>query len=159
MSSAVTTGAVSLLIATSTAFAWLVATQNVPALVLQAILAVSDDPTVSMLLSMVVFVVLGAVLEGIPAILILMPTLQPMVRALGINQLHYDILVVAATGIGLFLPPIGIGILIATAIGKVDVGHVTRTFLPYLAILLVGLVILVLVPEFTLALPRLLGML
>ncbi len=98
-----------------------------------------------------------AILKRIPAIVILMPTLQPTVKALGINQLHYDILVVTATGIGLFLPPIGIGVLIAAAIGKVEVGQVARTFLPYLAILLLGLAILVLVPEFTLVLPRLLG--
>ena len=97
-----------------------------------------------------------AILERIPAIVILMPTLQPTIKALGINQLHYDILVVT-TGIGLFLPPIGIGVLIAAAIGKVEVDQVARTFLPYLAILLLGLAILVLVPEFTLVLPRLLG--
>jgi C4-dicarboxylate transporter DctM subunit len=97
------------------------------------------------------------VLEGIPAIVILMPTLEPTVKALGINQLHYDILVVAATGVGLFLPPIGIGVLIATAIGQAEVSQVTRAFLPYLAILLLGLVLLVLVPELTLFLPRLAG--
>ena len=157
--SGVTTGAASLLLASSTAFAWLMATQNVPNMVLETMLAISSDPAVFLLLSVALFVVLGAVLEGIPAILILVPTLEPTVKAFGINQLHFDTLVVAATGVGLFLPPVGIGLLICAVIGKVEVTAVARTFLPYLAILLLGLAILVLVPDFTLVLPRLFGFL
>ncbi len=159
VTSGVTTGAASLLLASSTAFAWLMATQNVPNLVLQMMLAISNEPAVFLLLSVALFVVLGAILEGIPAILILVPTLEPTVKAFGINQLHFDTLVVAATGVGLFLPPVGIGLLICAVIGKVEVTAVSRTFVPYLAILLLGLVVLVFVPDFTLVLPRLFGFL
>ena len=105
-----------------------------------------------------VFILLGAVLEGIPALLILMPTLLPSVKAFGIAQLHYDILAIACIGIGLFLPPIGVGVLIACLFGKVTVDEVMKSFVPYLVILCLGMIVLVLFPDVVLWLPRVAGL-
>jgi C4-dicarboxylate transporter DctM subunit len=116
--------------------------------------AISDSPTVFMLLSAAAFILLGAVLEGIPALLILMPTLAPSVKAFGISQLHFDILAVAGTGIGLFLPPIGIGVLIAVSFAKVDLTQVMRTFAPYLVVLCIGMLLIVFFPGLVLWLPQ-----
>jgi len=151
---AITTAAVSLLIATSSAFAWLMAMQYVPNMLLDWFHAISDSPTVFMLLSAAAFILLGAVLEGIPALLILMPTLAPSVKAFGISQLHFDILAVAGTGIGLFLPPIGIGVLIAVSFAKVDLTQVMRTFAPYLVVLCIGMLLIVFFPGLVLWLPQ-----
>lgn len=151
---AITTAAVSLLIATSSAFAWLMAMQYVPNILLDWFHAISDSPTVFMLLSAAAFILLGAVLEGIPALLILLPTLAPSVKAFGISQLHFDILAVAGTGIGLFLPPIGIGVLIAAAFTKVDLAHVMRAFAPYLVVLCIGMLVIVFFPGLVLWLPQ-----
>ena len=151
---AITTAAVSLLIATSSAFAWLMAMQYVPNMLLDWFHAISDSPTVFMLLSAAAFILLGAVLEGIPALLILMPTLAPSVKAFGISQLHFDILAVAGTGIGLFLPPIGIGVLIAVAFTNVDLTHVMRAFVPYLVVLCIGMLVIVFFPGLVLWLPQ-----
>ena len=151
---AITTAAVSLLIATSSAFAWLMAMQYVPNMLLDWFHAISDSPTVFMLLSAAAFILLGAVLEGIPALLILMPTLAPSVKAFGISQLHFDILAVAGTGIGLFLPPIGIGVLIAVAFTNVDLTDVMRAFVPYLVVLCIGMLVIVFFPGLVLWLPQ-----
>ena len=151
---AITTAAVSLLIATSSAFAWLMAMQYVPNMLLDWFHAISDSPTVFMLLSAAAFILLGAVLEGIPALLILMPTLAPSVKAFGISQVHFDILAVAGTGIGLFLPPIGIGVLIAVSFAKVDLTQVMRTFAPYLVVLCIGMLLIVFFPGLVLWLPQ-----
>ncbi len=151
---AITTAAVSLLIATSSAFAWLMAMQYVPNMLLDWFHAISDSPTVFLLLSAAAFILLGAVLEGIPALLILMPTLAPSVKAFGISQLHFDILAVAGTGIGLFLPPIGIGVLIAVSFAKVDLTQVMRTFAPYLVVLCIGMLLIVFFPGLVLWLPQ-----
>ena len=151
---AITTAAVSLLIATSSAFAWLMAMQYVPNMLLDWFHAISDSPTVFMLLSAAAFILLGAVLEGIPALLILMPTLAPSVKAFGISQLHFDILAVAGTGIGLFLPPIGIGVLIAVSFTNVDLTQVMRAFAPYLVVLCIGMLVIVFFPGLVLWLPQ-----
>jgi C4-dicarboxylate transporter, DctM subunit len=102
-----------------------------------------------------IFIFFGAVIEGLPAVVILLPSLLPVAAGLGIDPIHYAIVIVAAVGIGLFLPPIGVGLFIACGIAEVSVDRATRAMLPFVAVLLIGLVIIILVPPITLILPRL----
>ena len=73
-----------------------------------------------MALSIVVFVILGSVLEGVPALVLLAPLLFPIARQMGIHEVHYSMVVILAMGIGLFAPPFGVGFFTACAIGNVD---------------------------------------
>jgi TRAP-type C4-dicarboxylate transport system permease large subunit len=98
------------------------------------------------LVSIVLFIVLGSVLEGIPAMVLFGPLLFPVAKAAGINEVHYAIVAVLAMGIGLFSPPLGVGFFSASAIGKSDPEHVVKAILPYLAALLVALLIIAFVP-------------
>ena len=82
---------------------------------------------------------------------------MPVVTRLGIDVVHYSTVVVAATGIGLFLPPIGVGFFIACGIANVPSDRATRAMMPYVYMMCVGLLVVILVPWFTLMLPRLLG--
>ena len=86
------------------------AVQQVPARLAAAMVTVPGGAIVFLLLTALLFIVLGAVLEGLPAVVILLPTFLPVVKQLNIDIIHYSIVVVAATGIGLFLPPIGVGL-------------------------------------------------
>jgi len=86
--------------------------------------------------------------------LILAPIFLPVVTQLGIDPLHFGILVVASLGIGLFLPPVGMGIFIACTFAEIDVGRVFRSFAPFLGALFAGLLIVTAVPWLTLVLPR-----
>ncbi len=151
---AVTTGSVMLLVGTASALSWILSTNQVPNMVGTAITKISDSPLVFLLLCNLCFILLGAVLEGVPAMLILVPIFLPFVDKLGINQIHFGILCIACLGIGIFLPPIGMGMFIACNFAQIDVGKMFRSFAPYLLVFLIGLFIITCVPWFTLVLPR-----
>jgi TRAP-type C4-dicarboxylate transport system permease large subunit len=111
-----------------------------------------------LLASIVVLVVLGSLLEGLPALLILAPLLLPIAAQLGISDLHYGIVLLIAMGVGAFLPPLGIGFYIACAIARAPMGRAARMMVPYTVVLFAGLLVVTFVPWFTLALPRALGL-
>lgn len=89
-----------------------------------------------------------------PALLIFGPILFPISRALGVDPVHYGIVIVAAMGIAFFLPPAGVGLSIASGVARVDVDEVGRSYFPYLVVLLVGLALIAAFPGLTLVLPR-----
>ena len=96
--------------------------------------------------SIVAFIVLGSVLEGIPAVVLFGPLLFPIARTLGVHEVHYAIVVVVAMGLGLFAPPFGVGFYAAAAIGRVDPSAAIRPIWAYLLALIVGLSVLADVP-------------
>jgi len=154
--SAVVTAAVCFLLGTAAVVAWILAVEQIPQTLLRLMLAVPGGNLVFLILTSILFIALGAVLEGLPAVVILLPTFMPVVQRLGIDVIHYSTVVVAATGIGLFLPPIGVGFFIACGIAKVPVDRATRDMMPYVYMMCVGLLVVILVPWVTLVLPRIL---
>jgi tripartite ATP-independent transporter DctM subunit len=158
VNSAVVTAAVCFLLGTAAVVAWVLAVQQVPRILLKAMLAVPGGNIVFLVLTAVLFILLGAVLEGLPAVVILLPTFMPVVTKLGIDVVHYSTVVVAATGIGLFLPPIGVGFFIACGIANVPSDRATGAMMPYVYMMCAGLLVVILVPWFTLILPRVLGL-
>jgi tripartite ATP-independent transporter DctM subunit len=151
-------GAILLIIATATAMGWAL-TQSGFAQQLADILGHAPGGKAGlMLLSIVMFIFLGSVLEGIPAMVLFGPLLFPIAKAAGINEVHYAIVVVLAMGVGLFSPPVGIGFFSASAIGKANPENVVRPMVPYLLALLVGLLIVAYVPWISLGfLPKTAG--
>jgi tripartite ATP-independent transporter DctM subunit len=156
--SAVVTAAVCFLLGTAAVVAWILAVQQVPVALLHAMTALSAGPIVFLILTALLFIVLGAVLEGLPAVVILLPTFLPVVKQFNIDLVHYSIVVVAATGIGLFLPPIGVGLFIACGIANISVDRAVRPMLPYVLFLCLGLLFVILFPWLTLVLPRAFGL-
>lgn len=153
------TGAVGLLLGTAGLISWFLTVQQIPAVLIRLMTAVPGSSAVFLLLTAVVFIFFGAVVEGLPAVVILLPSLLPVATQLGIHPIHYAIVIVAAVGIGLFLPPLGVGLFIACGIAEVSVDQATRAMLPFIAVLCAGLVIVIFVPWFTLVLPRLFNLL
>jgi len=151
-------GAILLIIATATAMGWAL-TQSGFAQQLADILGHAPGGKAGlMLLSIVMFIFLGSVLEGIPAMVLFGPLLFPIAKAAGINEVHYAIVVVLAMGVGLFSPPVGIGFFSASAIGKANPENVVRPMIPYLVALLIGLLIVAYVPWISLGfLPKAAG--
>ncbi|HZF03090.1 MAG TPA: TRAP transporter large permease [Patescibacteria group bacterium] len=156
--SAVVTANVCFLLATAAVVAWILVVQQVPASLVHAMAAVEAGQAGFLVMTAVLFILMGAVLEGLPAVVIVLPTFLPVVKQLNIDLVHYCIVVVAATGIGLFLPPIGVGLFISCAIANITVDRVVRPMLPYVLFLCIGLLFVILVPWFTLVLPRLFGL-
>jgi tripartite ATP-independent transporter DctM subunit len=124
---------------------------------LGAALAGITDVRMFLFVSMAMIVVLGFVLEGFPAILITAPLLLPIATQHGVDPLHYGILLTMAVGIGVFMPPVGIGYYIACAVGEASPHDAVKPSLFYNALLLAGLTVAILWPDIILALPRLFG--
>ena len=116
------------------------------------------SPTGFLLVTTVVMIVVGFILEGIPAILIAAPILLPIATRVGVDPLQYGIVLTMAVGIGVFLPPVGIGYYVACAIGEAPVNATMRPSLIYSAFLVVGLAIVVLFPGITTSVPHRFGM-
>ncbi len=152
--SAAVTGAVGLLLATAGVISWFLTVQQLPTMLIRLMTMVPGSSLVFLLITAVVFIFFGAVVEGLPAVVILLPSLLPVATQLAIDPIHYAIVIVAAVGIGLFLPPVGVGLFIACGIGGVSVDRATRAVLPFIVVLCVGLVVIIVAPWFTLVLPR-----
>jgi len=152
--SAVVTGTVCFLLAVAAVIAWMLAVAQVPAAILAGMQAISAGPITFLILNAILFILLGAVLEGLPAVVILVPAFLPVVKTMGIDLIHYSIVVTAATGIGLFLPPIGVGLFISCGIAGITIDKVTREMMPYVTMLSIGLLLVIAFPWLTLVLPR-----
>ena len=125
---------------------------------LASLLTVIENPSVFLFVSVAALIVLGFVLEGFPAILIAAPIFLPIVVKMGIDPLQFGILLIMATGIGVMMPPVGIGFYIACAIGEAPINATMRPAFFYNIFLFLGLVIVILFPEITLWLPRQFGL-
>jgi tripartite ATP-independent transporter DctM subunit len=139
-------GAVMLIIGTATAMAWALTQSGFSQWLVQVMAHVPGGTAGFLAISIVVFIVLGSVLEGIPAIVLFGPLLFPVARTLGVNEVHYAIVVILAMGIGLFAPPFGVGFFSACAIGRVSPDDAIWRIWPYLAALVVALAVVAAVP-------------
>lgn len=144
-------GAILLILGTAAAMAWAL-TQTGFAFQLRDMLSgLPGGWFTFMLVSIGLFMLLGCVLEGLPAIVLLAPIMFPISRAVGINDIHYSMVIVTAMNIGLMAPPIGVGFYIACKIGNVSPDEAMGAIWPYLAAMVVGLLAIAAVPWFSLA--------
>jgi TRAP-type C4-dicarboxylate transport system permease large subunit len=104
-------------------------------------------------------IVFGMVLEGAPALILFGPLLTPIAVKLGVNPLQFGIIMVIAMGMGFFAPPIGVGLFATVAMTGTQMSRVVGPMMKYLAVLVLALLALIAVPDFSLWLPRYLGML
>src|SRR5258705_13894542 len=98
--------------------------------------------------------VFGMLLEGLPAAVVLIPVVFPIATKIGVSPIHFDIVQTAAVGIGLFLPPMGVGLLMALRFAEVPVSQHAPYYWPYVLALLIGLGLIICLPELSLTLPR-----
>lgn len=139
-------GAILFIIGAATAMAWALTQSGFSRDLAAAMTGLPGGGATFLVVSIVAFVVLGSVLEGIPAIVLFGPLLFPIAHQVGINEVHYAMVVVLAMGIGLFAPPFGVGYYAACAIGRVSPDEGVRPIWGYLAALLVGLAVVAAVP-------------
>jgi tripartite ATP-independent transporter DctM subunit len=139
-------GAILLIIGTATGMAWGLTQSGFSRALAAAMTGLPGGSATFIAVSIVVFVILGSVLEGIPAIVLFGPLLFPVARLVGVHEVHYAMIVILAMGIGLFAPPFGVGYYAACAIGRVDPAEGVRPIMGYLLALLAGLIIVALFP-------------
>lgn len=140
------TGAILLILGTALAMAWAITQAGLAQTIAAFMTGLPGGAFAFLAVTIVLFLVLGCVLEGLPAIVLMAPLMYPIARKLGINDIHYSMVVVTAMNIGLMTPPIGIGFYLACKIGGVSPDEAIGAIWPYLAALLVGLVVIAGVP-------------
>lgn len=142
-------GAILLILGAASAMAWALTQSGFARDLMNIVTNLPGGWVVFMLATIVIFLVLGCVLEGLPAIVLLAPIMFPIARSLGIHDIHYAMVVVTAMNIGLMAPPIGIGFYIACKIANVPEDQVMRKIMPYLGALMIGLFLIAAVPWFS----------
>ncbi len=156
--SAILTAAVIFLLAVASVYQYLMGVSGVPQMLATMLSPLKSHPWLFLLGTASITVLFGMVLEGLPAAVVLIPVVFPIAEAMGIDPIHFDIVQTAAVGIGLFLPPMGVGLLMALRFGKLTVAEHFRTYIPYMAALFAGLVLIACIPAISLTLPRLAGL-
>jgi tripartite ATP-independent transporter DctM subunit len=139
-------GAILLILGTASAMAWAITQSGVVQQLSVFLTTLPGGWIAFMGVTIVVFLILGCLLEGLPAVLLLAPIMFPIARKLGINDVHYSMVVVCAMNVGLMMPPVGVGFYVACRIGGASPDEVMRAIWPYLAALLAGVVIIAAVP-------------
>jgi tripartite ATP-independent transporter DctM subunit len=139
-------GAILLILGTALAMAWALTQTGFAQQLATYMAGLPGGWIIFMAVSIVVFLILGCVLEGLPAIVLMAPLMFPIAKNLGINDIHYSMVVVTAMNIGLMAPPIGIGFYIACKIGNVSPDEAMGAIWPYILALLVGLVLIAAIP-------------
>ena len=152
-------GLVLFIVAAAQALAFVLTLQQVPHAVGEFMVALSQSSGtwLFMLLSIAILIVMGSVLEGAAALIIFGPLLVPVSAKLGIDPLHFGVVLVIAMGIGLFAPPLGLGLYGACLIGKVPIEQTVKPILGYLGLLFLCLLVIAFVPAISTALPRAFG--
>jgi len=139
-------GAILLIIGTATAMAWGLTQSGFSGWLASTMATLPGGAPMFLVVSIVAFVILGSVLEGIPAMVLFGPLLFPIARELGIHEVHYAMVATLSMGLGLFAPPLGVGYYAACAIARVNPDRGIRPMMRYMLALLVGTIIIAAVP-------------
>jgi len=142
-------GAILMILGAASAMAWALTQTGFAAQLVEAVQGLPGGWLTFMGVTILIFMVLGCVLEGLPAIVLMAPIMFPVARSLGINDIHYSMVVVTAMNIGLMTPPIGIGFYIACKIGNVSPDEAMKAIWPYIGALMIGLLVIAAVPYFS----------
>src|SRR5881397_2753887 len=156
--SALLTAAVMFLLAVASVYQFLLGMLGVPAMLGEMLQPLEGTPGLFLVAIALLVMGFGMVMEGLPAAVVLIPVVFPTAKRIGIHPIHFDIVLTAAVGIGLFLPPMGVGLLMAIRFARVSVGRHFGAYWPYLTALFAGLLLLIVFPEITLVLPRRAGL-
>lgn len=157
ISTAETTGAILLIVASASLFGWVLARERIPQMVADAILSVTTNPLVFLILVNLLLLIIGTMLEPTAAILIMVPVLLPVVDVFGIDPLHFGVFMILNLVIGLLTPPIGLVLYVLTSVTGMSFPEVARGALPFLAPLGAVLLVVTFIPAVSLWLPRVLG--
>lgn len=156
LESAVTTASIMVLVGLANLFAWIMVSEGVPRMLADAILSVSNNPIIVLLLINLLLLIVGMFMETISALLILFPVLLGLATQIGIHPIHFAMIVVLNLMIGLTTPPMGVCLFITSSIGKISLWQISKAILPFLGVSLMVLMLVTFVPGISLFLPELL---
>lgn len=150
-----TVAMVMIVIGFASSFGYMLTLMQVPAKVTQFLLTLSDNEIILLLLINVMLLVLGTFMDMAPLILICTPILLPVVKAIGVDPVHFGIIMMLNLGIGLVTPPVGTVLFVGCAIGKIPIERASRYLWPFWIVMVIVLLLVTFVPAFSLWIPSL----
>ncbi|TOY94278.1 TRAP transporter large permease [Vibrio fluvialis] len=154
LESVVTTSIVLLLIGASMGMSWAMANADIPYMISDALMNVSENPMVVILIINLILLIVGVFMDMTPALLIFTPIFLPIAMDLGMDPVHFGIMMTFNLCIGICTPPVGSALFIGCSVGKVKIDKVIKPLLPFYAVLVLALMLVTYVPEISLALPH-----
>lgn len=150
LNSAKTTSMIMLIIGSAAAFGWLLALLEAPRMLSELILGVTDSPVIIIALVLICLLLLGTFMDMAPLIIIVTPIFLPVMQAIGVDPVHFGVIMMLALGIGLITPPVGTVLFVAAAVGKIRMEDTVRTMWPFYLALLISLLLVAYIPEISL---------
>jgi tripartite ATP-independent transporter DctM subunit len=151
------TAQVMFIIALAAPFGWVLIQQQIPNAILSAFLGLSSEPWVILLIINIVLLILGMFIEGIAIMIIAYPVLLPIIAKIGVDPVHFGVILVLNIMIGLVTPPVGLCLYVVAGIAKISIAEITREIWPYVLALIAVLMLITYVPAISLWLPHALG--
>ncbi|PJG84721.1 TRAP transporter large permease [Conservatibacter flavescens] len=156
LDASVTTSIILLLIGTSMGMSWAMANADIPYLISDALLTVSENPIVLLLIINLILLIIGTFMDMTPALLIFTPIFLPIATELGVDPVHFGILMTFNLSIGICTPPVGSTLFVGCSVAGVKIDQVIKPLLPFYAVLIATLLLVTFVPQLSLFLPQLL---
>ena len=155
----ITTSVVMLLIGASSAMSWILAYESIPQNVSASLLALSSNKIVILLIINLILLFVGTFMDMTPAVLIFTPIFLPAVTAVGVHPVHFGMLMIANLCIGLCTPPVGTCLFVGCGVGKTSIARVSGPMAPFFLAMVAALLLVTYLPEISLMIPRMLGLL
>ncbi|MCK4431145.1 MAG: TRAP transporter large permease, partial [Candidatus Aminicenantes bacterium] len=152
-----TTAIVMLLIGTSMGMSWIISYENIPQNVSASLIAISNSPIIILLIINFILLIVGTFMDMTPAVLIFTPIFLPVVMKLGIDPIHFGIIMVLNLSIGLCTPPVGSVLFIGCGIAGTSIARVLKPLLPLFLAMLAALLLITFIPEISMFLPKVFG--
>jgi C4-dicarboxylate transporter DctM subunit len=153
----VTSSLVMLVIGTASIFSWLLASEEIPQYLTEAVINTTDSRIMILLLLNIVLLIVGTFMETTASLIILTPVLLPLMNKIGVDPLHFGVILVLNLVIGLTTPPVGVCLFIACAIGEIKLEQITKAILPFLLASITVLFIITYWESLVMVIPKLFG--
>ena len=157
LDTAALTGVLLFIFAAASGFSWTLTVAYLPQRLVEVLHAIGGSTYIFILGSIILLILVGVLLEGLPSLNVVAPLLIPIAGRLGLSEMHYALVLIIAMGIGGFMPLAGVGFYVCCAIMRCDIEQASRAMLPYLIVVLAGLLLVAFLPWFALALPKYFG--
>ena len=146
-------GISALMISAAAALSWFLTSQGIPKALTEALLSITDNRVVIILLINLILIVVGMFFDLAPAVTLFTPILLPIATAIGMNPIHFGVMMVVNLAIGLITPPVGVCLFLGCSIAGTTISKVMKGFLPFYIVLLIVLILIAFVPELSLWIP------
>ena len=158
MSAGKSTAMVMMIIAAASGFGWILTSARIPDAIATAMLTLSSNKIVILLLINILLLIVGCLLETTAAIIILTPIFLPIVTQLGVDPVHFGIIMVVNLAIGMSTPPLGVNLFVACGIAKITIEQIVKAFIWLLIVNIIDLFVITYIPAISLAIPRMMGL-